>query len=280
MPQHEIDQRLRRPDTTLRALPRTLELDRVETREAEDGSIEFVGHAAVFGELSEVLYDMWGPFRERLIAGCFEDVIAANADGREDTKFLGLNHDRSFPLARCGNSTLQLEEDETGLLARATLAPTARARELATLLDRRDVHQMSFTFTTTKDGEKWTWDADGDVREITGVARLYDVSPVVYPAYPQTDAGLRELAQARALAEEIEAGRRSADPEHLAALGRLLEMADEMPAGLAERARRALSAPEPSPPARDDADPAERDERRAAFERFALERGQLVPRAT
>ena len=55
--------------------------------------------------------------------------IEANEQGVEDTKFLGLNHDRNLPLARYGNSTLKLEQDDTGLLTRGDLAPTQAARD-------------------------------------------------------------------------------------------------------------------------------------------------------
>lgn len=239
-----IAQRLAQPQTLLRSLPRTVELDHAEARASRDGSVvRFEGHAAVFNSPSETLHDMWGPFRETLLPGCFADAIDANTEGREDTKFLGLNHDASSILARFGNGTLELEEDETGLLVRANLAPTARAHELAILLERRDVHQMSFQFTVTKDGETWGWDEIGDLRKISAVARLYDVCPVTWPAYTETDAGLRELAALRSLAIDIDAGRRSADPASLATIGRALHALEDLPADVAARAR---AAAEPS----------------------------------
>lgn len=267
-----IEARLRHPDQQLRTLPRTVTFDHVEVREQSGGGVTFEGHAAVFNQPSEVLYDMWGPFREIIKPGAFADVIVANEEGREDTKFLGLNHDRNKPLARYGNSTLHLEEDDTGLLTRADLAPTAAAQELAVLLKREDVHQMSFTFTVTMDGEKWSWDAEGDLREVLTVKRLYDVSPVVYPAYTGTDAGLRELAQMRALALEIDAGRRSADPEDLARLGRLLAVVDELPAGVAERARRTLDSAPPREREREDEEESRTDDEPARDEVAAAAR--------
>jgi len=248
MPQHTVQQRLQHPDRLLRTFGRAVTLDRVHARAAQDGqAIRFEGHAAVFDSPSEVLYDMWGPFREVLRAGCFSEAIAANADGREDTKFLGLNHDPNAILARYGNGTLELEEDDTGLLVRAELAPTARARELATLLERRDIHQMSFKFTVTKDGERWTWDQDGDLREITAVARLYDVCPVTWPAYTDTDAALREIEELRALADDIAAGRRSADPAALARIARAREVVADLPDLTGAPARPRSTEPSPTP---------------------------------
>ena len=239
-----IAQRLANPETLLRSLPRTVELDHAQARASADGkTIRFEGHAARFDSPSETLHDMWGPFREILKPGCFADAVAANADGREDTKFLGLNHDPSTILARYGNGTLELEEDAEGLLVRADLAPTARALELATLLERRDIHQMSFKFTVAKEGETWTWDETGDLREITAVARLYDVCPVTWPAYTDTDAGLRELEHLRSMGLDIQAGRRSADPRSLASIGRALGVLDDLPDELVTRARAAAHRP-------------------------------------
>lgn len=240
MSETELQQRRANPERTLRSRPAVVELDRVQWREAQSGNaLIFEGHAAVFDERSEVLYDMWGPFREILRPGAFAEVIAANQRGDEDTKFLGINHDRNQPLARVGNQTLELEEDDVGLLVRATLAATRYAQDLRVLLESRTVHQMSFTFTVAPDGATWRYDYDndGDLREVTNVARLFDVSPVVYPAYPQTDAGLRALDQLRHVADQIAAGARSADPAELTALGHALRTLDGVPQDVAARAR-------------------------------------------
>ena len=53
---------------------------------------------------------------------------------------------------------------------------------------RGDVNQMSFGFNTIRD--KWEQIGDQVVRTLLEV-RLFDVSPVTYPAYPQTSAQVR-----------------------------------------------------------------------------------------
>lgn len=53
---------------------------------------------------------------------------------------------------------------------------------------RGDISQMSFGFTVEAD--RWSYEEGKDVRELLKV-RLFDVSPVTFPAYTQTECGLR-----------------------------------------------------------------------------------------
>ena len=253
MSEQTVQQRRANPDARLSAASRlVVPVKDLECRAVDGdaaGRFTIAGHAAVFNDPSEVLYDWLGPFREYVLAGSLADVIEANGDGREDTKFLRLNPDRNHPLGRCGNDSLTLTEDGEGLAFEVTPAPTDRAEELRILLSERTVDQMSFTFTVTKDGEKWTWSDGMDRRDLqpNGCARLFDISPVVYPAYPQTDVGLRALGELRNAAEEIAAGRRSADPAILSAFGQALTTLQDVPAEIAERALRTLAARGPAP---------------------------------
>jgi hypothetical protein len=72
------------------------------------------------------------------------------------------------------------------------MAPTSYARDLALLLERGDISQMSFAF----DPITWTRESlsDGSVLVTITELRLFDVSVVTYPAYEETDAGLRAAA--------------------------------------------------------------------------------------
>lgn len=54
---------------------------------------------------------------------------------------------------------------------------------------------MSFGFVTEKD--EWRTENGVDVRELVKV-KLYDVSPVTYPAYTETDVGIREYEKYKA----------------------------------------------------------------------------------
>ena len=63
-------------------------------------------------------------------------------------------------------------------------------------MKRGDVSQMSFAFRVAgDDGDHWEQTDEGQVVRTLRNVRLYDVSPVTYPAYPDTDVAARSLEQ-------------------------------------------------------------------------------------
>jgi HK97 family phage prohead protease len=188
--------------TALRA-PAVLEsrtgiLQDVEIRKDDSGAgIGFIGHAAVFNERTSIGNPLsWG-FYEQVAPGTFTKTIQ-----EADVRFL-IDHDPSLLLARTKSGTLRrLTEDKSGLSVDADLAPTSYGRDLAILLERGDVSQMSFGFQVVKDD--WTVEqvetkdgnsVDVEVRTIRE-AKLFDVSVVTFPAYEGTDAQLRSMTSA------------------------------------------------------------------------------------
>lgn len=139
------------------------------------------GHAAVFNQLSEFL-GFGFEFQEIILPGAFQDVLD------NDVRAL-FNHDDNMVLGRTTNGTLQLSEDEKGLFVRIFPPNTQLGRDLIKSIRRKDITQMSFAFTIDMDGDVWMKDEEtGNViRMIKRVKQLYDVSPVTFPAYPQTD---------------------------------------------------------------------------------------------
>jgi uncharacterized protein len=164
-----------------------------EIRQVADDaeSIGFRGHAAVFGKRTWIGPRKWG-FFEEIRAGAFAKTIT-----EADVRMLQ-NHDPNLVLARnkvaSGPGSLRLSEDAIGLLTDADMLPTSYARDLALAIERQVVNQMSFAFEPVV--EEWTEDDQGnDVRTLVEV-RLWDVSPVTYPAFEETDASLREALKA------------------------------------------------------------------------------------
>lgn len=149
-----------------------------------DGLRKITGYAAVFDKLSEDL----GWFREKIQPGAFAETIKT-----DDVRALW-NHDSNFPLGRNRAGTLTLSEDEKGLKIEIDPPDTQWARDLMTSIDRGDVDQMSFGFQTLTD--EWNMVDGEDVRTLIKV-RLFDVSPVTFPAYPDTEVGLRSLEEYR-----------------------------------------------------------------------------------
>jgi len=144
------------------------------------GTGRLVGYAAVFNQLSEPLQG----FREKIRNGAFARAIA----GRADVRAL-LNHDPNLVLGRTDAGTLSLQEDRHGLKYTVDLPDNTLGRDLFVSVSRGDITQSSFGFVAKQD--QWTKGPDGgQIRELIDVD-LFDVSPVTFPAYPQTSVGLR-----------------------------------------------------------------------------------------
>lgn len=141
------------------------------------------GYASVFDSWSEELGGEF-PFRERVVKGAFEESIQ-----RDDIRAL-FNHDPNYVLGRNTSNTLSLEEDEKGLRVRITPPQTQWAKDLLVSIKRGDITQMSFGFTVILD--RWSYEDNIDIRELLKV-KLYDVSPVTFPAYSQTECGIRTI---------------------------------------------------------------------------------------
>ncbi len=161
------------------------------------GRARIAGHAAVFNSLSE---ELWG-FREKIAPGAFAPAL-----GKSDIRAL-LNHDPNFVLGRTKSGTLRVQEDEMGLAVEIDPPETRWADDLLVSIGRGDISQMSFAF---KVGDESWETVDGvDVRTILSFDEIFDVSPVTYPAYPETDVSLREALNPRELdAAIVRAGRR------------------------------------------------------------------------
>lgn len=149
--------------------------------ENDTGQQIIEGHASVFDSWSQELGGEF-PFREKVMKGAFIDSIQ-----NDDIRAL-FNHDPNYILGRNKAGTLTLEEDEKGLKVRIVLPETQYARDLLVSIKRGDITQMSFGFCVIID--KWDVSDGLDIRELHKV-KLYDVSPVTFPAYEQTDIGVR-----------------------------------------------------------------------------------------
>ena len=152
----------------------------IEMRVDQEGVIE--GYAAIFDKWSEDL----GWFRERIRSGAFKNTIK-----KEDIRAL-FNHDANQVLGRNKAKTLELSEDKKGLEFLIDPPETQWANDLLISIKRGDIDQASFGFTTIRD----EWDYDKDPMERTLIeVKLFDVSVVTYPAYPQTSVSARSLAE-------------------------------------------------------------------------------------
>lgn len=151
----------------------------VESR--ADGRAAIIGYAAVYNRQSLDL----GGFREVILPGAFDKVLNRQR-GKQDVVAL-FNHDSNIVLGRTSSGTLELSSDSKGL--RYVVTPPASRADVLELIARKDVAGSSFAFTVGKDGESFsTGDNGQNLRQIREVSGLYDVGPVLVPAYPATSA--------------------------------------------------------------------------------------------
>ena len=171
----------------------------VEFRAAdgESSPAKIFGYAAKFDARSENLGSSNDQFYEILKPGAFDDVLL------DDVRAL-FNHESSAILARSkgGVGSLKIGTDATGLWYEFEAPDTQVGRDLVSSLKRGDIDQSSFSFTVAEEGQQWTETKDGEgptvfTRTISKVSRLYDVSPVTYPAYPDATVALRSLEEFR-----------------------------------------------------------------------------------
>jgi len=164
---------------------RTFELTEMRVSRDDDEQPKIKGHAAVFDKLSEPLIFC---FREKIAPGAFARTIK-----KDDIRAL-FNHDPNYVLGRNKAGTLVLEEDEKGLAIEIDPPDTSYANDLMISIERGDITQMSFAFQVHNEkGESWdNSDPKQPIRTLLDVD-LFDVSPVTYPAYPQTDVKVRSI---------------------------------------------------------------------------------------
>jgi hypothetical protein len=136
---------------------------------------KIVGHAAVFDTIGD-----GGWFREKVAPGAFTLSIE-----NDDIRAL-FNHDPNFVLGRNKAGTLELREDDKGLWVGIDPPDTQFASDLVKSIGRGDITQMSFGFEILKE-ERVSGEGKDPALFILKEVRLWDVSPVTFPFYKQTD---------------------------------------------------------------------------------------------
>ncbi len=238
-----------------------LDADLRVTRADDDEPRRFQGHAAVVNSRTEIGDPLkWGWY-EQIAPGAFDKTLAEG-----DARFL-IDHNSSLLIARVSAGDLRLHIDDVGLAVDSGLdTELSYVRDLVRNLEKRRITGMSFGFYVVRD--QWeeveveverdgkTVLVDAWLRTIQEV-RLLEVSVVTFPAYEDTDAHLRTIAQdvraARGVPTELptpeggaspapaDATRDTSDPAP-AQTTRGVEIQDERAHALAVRYR--LSAPD------------------------------------
>jgi len=144
---------------------------------------KIIGYASTFG----IWYELWPGFFENVARGAFAKTI------KEDDVRALMNHDPNYVLGRNKAGTLTLTEDERGLRYEIIAPETSFAKDLMVSIKRKDITQSSFGFNIVEQTFKYDKEKD-EVRRTLNEVKLFDVSPVTYPANPSTEAHVRMMA--------------------------------------------------------------------------------------
>lgn len=160
---------------------------------SEDNSRTIYGTATALNRS----YDM-GWFNEEVDMKAFEesdlsDVVAL------------FNHDQNMVLARTSSGTLNLNVTPNALEYSFEAPKTTVGNDLLEMVKRGDVYQSSFAFTV--DREDWI-ETSGNKpkRVIRSIKKVYDISPVTYPANPDTMVAKRSFENTQETENKLQQG--------------------------------------------------------------------------
>ena len=148
---------------------------RIQPEEGEK-SYFVEGYASTFEPY--VLFTMDGiDYSERIEPTAFDEADLSDVVFRVD---------HQGPVyARSSAGTVELWHDEHGLGQRTDLGKTQRARELFADIEAGNYPKMSFAFIVAENGDSFDWETH--TRTISRIAKVFDVSPVSFPANPGTE---------------------------------------------------------------------------------------------
>ena len=152
---------------------REVRLREVRAQEESENEMRIEGYAVVFDEVTDLGY------LEVIERGALDNCDMSDV-------CLKYNHeDTTLIMARTRNKSLELTVDDHGLKINAKLIDTQSNRDIYKSIQAGLLDKMSFAFVVSDAN----WDTvDGkDMRRITGIEKLFDVSVVDVPAYDQTE---------------------------------------------------------------------------------------------
>ena len=148
----------------------------VETRnEAGDPSYIVRGYASTFEPYVLFTDENGNDYKEVIEKDAFKDADLTDVVFRVD-------HEGTV-YARSSAGTLKVGFDEHGLFDEADLSKTAKARSLFEDIAAGNYPKQSFAFTVAED----EYDKKTRTRTIKRIAKVFDVSPVSFPANPGTE---------------------------------------------------------------------------------------------
>ena len=170
--------------------------------EGENMPKEIGGIAAVINSVTDLGY-----FEEVIERGAFDNALNKEYDIR-----CLFNHEAELILGRTKANTCNVFVNGDGNLEYTWVPDYENPTHMSVVrsIMRGDITQSSFAFTIKE--QKWSESTKYGTmgkRTITIIEDLYDVSPVTYPAYADTEADARSIVALRDQEQEIEEAKRS-----------------------------------------------------------------------
>jgi HK97 family phage prohead protease len=164
----------------------TLEVKVPDTEEEKTMVVE--GYASTFNEPYELYADSEVRILEQVDPNAFDEADMSDVIFQYDH--------RGRVFARMSNGTLDVNPDEHGLAIRADLGGTDIGRQLYEEIRGGYTTKMSYGYTVAADRWDETRGEDGvltEIRTITKISKVYDVSAVSLPANDGTSITVRNL---------------------------------------------------------------------------------------
>lgn len=154
---------------------RYLPMDKMETREDDDGDLYLEGYFAVFNRN----YEIFPGATESIAPGAFDGSIG------DDIRAL-YNHNSDIVLGRTSSGTMEIRQDGHGLWGRVKInREDSDAMNAYRRIQRGDITGCSFGFDI--EAQEADYRDDGTVHwTITKISPLYEISPCTFPAYTDT----------------------------------------------------------------------------------------------
>lgn len=156
---------------------RNMELRIAPTEDDAEPSFFVEGYASTFQPYVLFRSEEGIDYSERIEPTAFDEADMSDVVYRVD---------HTGPVyARTSAGSVELWHDEHGLGQRTDLSRTQRAREHYEDVKAGNYPKMSFAFTVADGGDYY--DKATHTRVITRIAKVFDVSPVSFPANPGTE---------------------------------------------------------------------------------------------
>ncbi len=140
------------------------------------------------------------------------------------------NHDPNHVLGR-SPKTMKATVTKQGVEYNNEPSEATDYKDLVIKIERGDIKGSSFGFRIAPKGDNWYEDEEGVlVREVNNIQKVYDLSPVAFPAYPDTNGHVS--ASTKRSMDEFIANKEEKKPENEDTTN---EKREKLPVGLAKK---------------------------------------------